>query len=118
LKSFGRYFDVSKIKLKFHSTHPEKECRSDFRAVAWFNPNDMTVNILNRALKFDSDTIAGLLIHEIGHAVDGNLESESREQRADDLAELCTGHRIFYAGEHKLQTIKSGEWPRPKSLHR
>ncbi len=118
LKSFGRYFDVSKIRLRFHSVHPEKECRSDFRAVAWYDPNDLTINLLNRALEFDEDTITGLLIHEIGHAVDGNLESEAREQRADDLAELCTGKRIFYAGPHKLQTVKSGEWPRPKSLHR
>lgn len=115
LRLFSVYFDTGNLKLKFQEKHPETD---EYRAVAWFDVRDNTINILNRAVRdFHIDVITGLLIHEIGHAVDKNLDSSKVEQRADDLAELCTGKRISYTEDHFLQTVGAGIWPRPKSLH-
>lgn len=111
---FSVYFPVADSRLLFHAKHPEVD---EYRAVAWAIKEKKTVNLLNRALELDKETIIGLIIHEIGHLCDPFVESEGREQRADDLAELITGHRISYTKPHLLQTICLGIYPRPQTLH-
>lgn len=114
IEIFSMFFPVSETKIKFHEKHPET---NEYRAVAWAIRENKTVNILNRALEFDEDTITGLIIHEIGHICDPFVSSGGCEQRADDIAELVTGRRVKYSKPYLLQTVGSGMYPRPKNLH-
>ena len=113
---FREYFPLKSISLVFHDRFFTPDCNS-YRDCAWAQKENMTVNVVKRVLDFSDNAIVALMRHEIGHLCDPFVESEGREQRADDIAELVFGDKIRYSGPHKLQTIGSGEYPRPKELH-
>ena len=59
-----------------------------------------------------------IVAHEFGHVIDPWLKDnvEGKEKRADMLAELVTGNRIYY-NKDKIQTFKRGVFPRPCGIH-
>lgn len=116
---FRKYFpkQLVGVKLVVHDKQFTPGCNK-FRDIAWADINLKTVNICRRVLNFSDNTIIGLLTHEISHLCDTAVESDNKEQRADDIAELVTGQRIKYSGPYMLQTIGEGVYPRPLGLHR
>ena len=116
LTVFRRFFPLKNVSLVIHDRFFTPDCNS-FRDAAWASTNDMTVNIVKRVLDFSDKTIIALFRHEIGHLCDPFVESDKKEQRADDIAELVFGDKIKYSGPYKIQTIGEGEYPRPDNLH-
>lgn len=59
-----------------------------------------------------------IVAHEFGHVIDPWLKDnlQGKEKRADMLAELVTGNRIYY-NKDKIQTFSKGEFPRPSGIH-
>lgn len=111
---YSRFFNVRDISLRVHDKHfltsPSE------RDVAWANSEDRTVNIIRRATLFPKESIEALIRHEIAHLCDLFVNTQGREQRADDIAFLVCGDLIRY--DRKLiQTINcSGIFPRPERL--
>lgn len=85
------------------------------RDLAWMQGGD--VFLLRRALAHGRDVVRGLLAHELGHAADPDVWLPGSEQRADDIAERATGHRIRYTRRLRVQTFGPGIYPRPSDLH-
>ena len=61
--------------------------------------------------------VDAVLAHELGHAADPDVWLPGSEQRADDIAERATGHRIRYTRRLRVQTFGPGIYPRPSDLH-
>lgn len=119
------------LRTKFARTFPRilkatfrianRRCVSDThcrdRDLAYAIHEDMSITFLKRALDLPKDNVAGLMLHELGHLCDINIENSGREQRADDLAEIATGTAVRY-DESDIQTVsKRGKYPRPLNLH-
>lgn len=116
LEQFRKYFPLKSVRLVVHDRFFTPDCYT-YRACAWASTEEMTVNVVKRVLDFSDNAITALFRHEIGHLCDPFVDSDRKEQRADDLAELVFGDKIKYSGPHKMQTIGNGEYPRPKELH-
>ena len=116
LSEFRKYFALKGVRLVVHKQFFTPGCKN-FRDVAWADPNDMTVNIVERVLGFSDNSVTALFRHEIAHLCDSFRDTDGKEQRADDIAELVFGKKIRYSGPHKIQTLGEGEYPRPKELH-
>lgn len=116
LEQFRKYFPINNVRLVIHNRFYTPECDT-YRACAWASTEEMTVNIVKRVLDFSDNAIIALFRHEIGHLCDPFVDSDIKEQRADDIAEFVFGDKIKYSGPHKMQTIGNGEYPRPKELH-
>ncbi len=116
LEGFKQFFPLKGVKLVVHDRFFTPNC-SEYRDVAWADPNKMTVNIVRRVLDFSDNSIIALMRHEIAHLCDPYIDSIGKEQRADDIAELVFGDKIRYSGPHLLQTIGDGKYPRPEVLH-
>lgn len=71
----------------------------------------------HRVLDLPRVNVIGLIRHELGHVSDANVRSSGREQRADDIAELVTGHVIRYDARD-VETVGPGSYPRSRSLPR
>ena len=85
------------------------------RDLAWMEGGH--VYLLARALDRGRDVVAGLIAHELGHAMDPWKWGPGAEQRADDLAELALGRRVRYTRGDAVQTLGRGTYPRPPHLH-
>lgn len=116
LSHFRKYFPLKGVHLVIHDRFFTPECNR-YRDVAWAATEDMSVNIVARVMDFSEDSIKALIRHEIAHLCDVFRDSNGKEQRADDIAELVFGDKIRYSGPYKIQTLGEGEYPRPKELH-
>ena len=116
LALFRRYFKLAGVTLHVHDREFTPDC-SNFRDVAWADFNNSTINVCARVLTYSKNTFLGLIRHEIGHLCDPFAGTEGCEQRADDIAAFVTGDKIRYSGPHILQTIGSGMYPRPSTIH-
>lgn len=116
LREFRKFFPLRGVKFVVHNRFFTPGC-DRFRDVAWASTDDNTINFCARVLDFSENTVTALMRHEIGHLCDTFRDTEGKEQRADDIAELVFGDKIRYSGPHKLQTIGEGQYPRPKELH-
>ena len=116
ISEFRKYFPLKGVRLVIHDRFFTPEC-SRYRDCAWANLNDMTVNIVSRVSDFSEDSVKALIRHEIAHLCDPFRDTDGKEQRADDIAELVFGDKIRYSGPYKIQTLGEGEYPRPKELH-
>ena len=90
-------------------------CKARDLAFAQIDPP--SVSILRRALSLPIANLIGLIRHELGHVADERIHARGAEQRADDIAEYVTGHKIFY-DTRDIQTVSRGKYPRPRYLHR
>jgi hypothetical protein len=87
------------------------------RVVARTDQSTGRVTVLDRILDLDMDNIVALIDHELGHVADPTPSRPGAEQRADDLAEQATGHRISYDSD-MIETLAPGLYPRPPWLPR
>lgn len=94
---------------------PVGESTCAARDLAWMEGGH--VYILHRALARGAAVVAGLLAHELGHAMDPWKWGPGSEQRADDLAEIALGRRVRYTRGDAVQTFGRGTYPRPAHLH-
>lgn len=117
LSIFRNFFALQEVNFVIHNQMFTDGC-DKFRDVAWSDPNDRSINVCRRVIDYSENTFLGLVRHEIGHLCDIFVDSDLKEQRADDIAELVFGDSIRYSGPHRLQTIGEGLYPRPKELHR
>lgn len=112
--AFPRMKKTKFVLLNQRCTGPG-HCR--FRDLAFAEPDVPRVTMLRRALDLPDENVRGLVLHELGHVADVHHGRHGGEQRADDIAEYVTGHRISYDG-HNIQTTAPGRYPRPRNLHR
>ena len=84
---------------------------------AW--PGCCAICVAPKILKAEMPRVLGLLMHELGHAIDFQKTPQhpnhGSERRADQLAEGIWGIRIRYDGD-TVQSTCCGVYPRPPEL--
>lgn len=85
------------------------------RDLAWMERQH--VYILRRAFARGRSVVAGLLAHELGHAMDPLVWEAGSELRADAFAELALGRPVRYTRDDAVQTLGRGTSPCPSHLH-
>jgi len=110
---------VSRTRLSIVNRQCTARGHCRFRDLAFADVAQKTprVTLLSRALRLPDMNIHGLILHELGHVADVDIDMPGREQRADDIAEWVTGIRINY-DTRNIETTGPGRYPRPRSLHR
>lgn len=88
---------------------------AEWRDLAWYDPNDHTIYVVDRLRHFGIGTRLGILRHELGHAADAHLSQRGAERRADAIAERVTGSPIRY-DRHDVQNAHRGTVGRPAHL--
>ena len=69
-----------------------------------------------KIFKASEDRVQGLLRHELAHALlIQNGDYDHWETEADEVAEICFGHPIYY-DKDDVQCISGGRRPRPEYL--
>lgn len=96
---------------------PDERRRAPARSYARAEKYTGRIEVLAKVFLLPIENVLGLLYHELGHLADDDFGAPGAEQRADDIAEAATGHRINY-DRYDVQTIGRGRWPRPLHLHR
>jgi hypothetical protein len=115
---FARVFPrVAQAVLTVSPRDCSPASRCAWRDFAWALVDEGEVHMSHRVLALPLENQIGLLRHELGHLADAHVAEPWPEQRADDLAEVVTGKRIYYDARD-LQTIGPGQYPRPLRLHR
>ena len=105
---------MAKVRLRLARKHFLK--RPAARDLAWYEPSERTVYLMERALAGHAGRVSGLLAHELGHAADSDTSRPYAELRADALAKAAIGRPIRYdAGD--VQNLEVGVTPRPPYLH-
>ncbi len=87
------------------------------RNVADANVSTGRIRVVRRLLDMGKSVFVGVIRHELGHVCDSHIDAPEAEARADAIAMLVTGEAIRY-DTSLVQTTSSGEWPRPRRLHR
>lgn len=87
----------------------------EFRDLAWYDPADHTVYVLDRLRSFARDTQVGIMRHELAHAADPDLAKPGAERRADEISELVTGVPMRY-DQNDIQNAAQGRVGRPAYL--
>ena len=112
LQSIG-YPITIRLRVGFESEFPNDR---DY-AYTYEVDGHLIVVFAPKMLKASEDRIKAIMRHEIGHAIfmsKGNHHHS--EQQVDDLAERLWGDRLYY--DHQdIQTLRRGQYPRPKHLH-
>lgn len=108
------YPHVAKATLEIVNAQCLGDGTCERRDLARCYPPTGEVQLLRRALTSEA-RVRGLLWHELAHACDRSWTRNGREQRADDIAEQVTGHRVYYDADD-VQTTRRGVYPRPKRL--
>lgn len=105
---------MAKVRLRLARKHFLKHPAA--RDLAWYEPSERTVYLMERALAGHAGRVSGLLAHELGHAADSDTSRPYAELRADALAKAAIGRPIRYdAGD--VQNLEVGVTPRPPYLH-
>lgn len=87
------------------------------RNVADANVSTGRIRVVRRLLDMGESVFVGVIRHELGHICDSRIDAPEAEARADAIAMMVTGEAIRYDA-NLVQTTSSGEWPRPRWLHR
>lgn len=109
-----RYPTAAQVRLVIHARHYLE--RPSPRDLAWFDAADRTINVTRALLREPRHTVKGILVHELGHAVDPRLNAPGCERRADAIAQTVTGKPLRYDGR-ALQSTSVGKVGRPGHLH-
>lgn len=94
------------------------DCKIRDIAETIINYSDYAVMRFTNKILQSRQVAEAIVSHEFGHIIDPWLRDNipGKEKRADMLAELVTGNRIFYDG-NKIQTFSKGTFPRPGGIH-
>lgn len=83
------------------------------RDYAWFEPATRWICLTRRGLALSEGHVRGILRHELGHAVDAQIDAPGAERRADRIAEVAGGVRYLRDLQHARRGVKL----RPAHLH-
>jgi len=86
-----------------------------FRDLAWYDPANHTIYVLDRLRSFGRGTQLGVIRHELAHAADPDLARRGAERRADAIAETVTGAPMRYDA-NDVQNAVTGYVGRPAYL--